>query len=116
MLFNSSPEVLCISSCLNKLCVCAFCWLNFRDNGVEVAVHARKFFNEDHLEWANLVIAAGGKQSLVTMATALRINADIPCSLFFDCAGDGNFLATASKIRSPEKILIGINTDPHRLI
>ena len=28
------------------------------------------------------------------------------------CSGDGNFLFTASKVHSPEKLVVGLNTDP----
>lgn len=60
--------------------------LNFRNRGVEVAVHEKKFFSEEHLQWANLVIAAGGKQGLVAMATtfsALTWKFRICCCFFF---------------------------------
>jgi NAD+ kinase len=47
----------------------------------------RETFSVDDTLWADLLIAAGG---------------------------DGNFLFTASKVNSPDKLVVGLNTDPYK--
>lgn len=55
--------------------------------GVETKVVQRGGYTSQHLEWADLVVTAGG---------------------------DGTFLLGASKITNPNKPILGINTDPTR--
>ncbi|XP_054706903.1 NAD kinase 2, mitochondrial-like [Uloborus diversus] len=58
-----------------------------QENGVETKVVNRFDYNDSNIEWADVVITTGG---------------------------DGTFLMAASKIRSKDKPLIGINSDPTR--
>jgi NAD+ kinase len=60
-------------------------YLNSR--GCTVHMTNRESFSEEDVHWADLLIAAGG---------------------------DGNFLFTASKVHSPDKLLVGVNTDPYK--
>ena len=57
------------------------------DRGVETKLCQRMNYSNDLIEWADIVFTTGG---------------------------DGTYLLGASKIRNPDKPLVGINTDPTR--
>ena len=59
----------------------------YREHGIETRVYQRPAFNNDVIEWADVIFTAGG---------------------------DGTFLDAASKILTKDKPVIGINTDPIR--
>lgn len=59
--------------------------LTCRSQGVEVRLRDRNEYSEEDVEWADSVFSAGG---------------------------DGNFLWTASKVFSPDKLVVGFNSDP----
>lgn len=59
----------------------------YRELGIEYKIVQRFDFDLDLINWADVVISAGG---------------------------DGTFLSAASKIKNRNKPLIGINTDPAR--
>lgn len=56
-------------------------------HGVTTRLRSRESYCCEDVHWADLIIAAGG---------------------------DGNFLFTASKVLAPDKLVVGINTDPYR--
>ena len=60
-----------------------------RNDGVEVQVVDRFQYDNKVIEWADIIISAGG---------------------------DGTFLLAASKVRDTEKPVMGINTDPKRFV
>ena len=66
----------------------------------------RETFSVDDVHWADLVIAAGG---IHTDPINVNLVSCVWCS-----SGDGNFLFTASKVHSPDKLVVGVNTDPYK--
>jgi NAD+ kinase len=65
--------------------VCAHTFCAYRRHGIEHRTVYRFDYNEAAVDWADAVFTAGG---------------------------DGTFLLGASKIRTPDKPVVGINTDP----
>ena len=59
--------------------------LPYRSQGVEVRLRDRNEYSEEDVNWAESVFSAGG---------------------------DGNFLWVASKVLSPDKLVVGFNSDP----
>lgn len=59
--------------------------MSYRSQGVAVRLRDREDYSEADVEWAESVFSAGG---------------------------DGNFLWAASKVLSPDKLVVGLNTDP----
>lgn len=62
-------------------------YLYFRAHGIESKVVDRFHYNNDVIEWADIIITAGG---------------------------DGTYLLAASKVKVKNKPIIGVNTDPKR--
>jgi NAD+ kinase len=58
---------------------------NFRKHGIEAKVVQRFDLDSELIDWADVVFTAGG---------------------------DGTFLLAANKVRSHDKPVIGLNTDP----
>lgn len=59
--------------------------MTYRSQGVSMRLRDRESYSAEDVEWAESVFSAGG---------------------------DGNFLWAASKVVSPDKLLVGLNTDP----
>lgn len=60
-------------------------YLSYRSQSVAVRLRNRERYTAEDVEWAESVFSAGG---------------------------DGNFLWASSRVRSPEQLLVGLNTDP----
>ena len=78
-----------------------------RAQGVDVLVRDKESLCAADVQWADLILAAGGW--LVVDADNTQLHQS-----FVAAAGDGNFLRTASKVLNQSKLLVGINTDPTR--
>lgn len=59
--------------------------LTYRSQGADVRLRNRESYSAKDVEWAGSVFSAGG---------------------------DGNFLWAASKVLSPDMLMVGLNTDP----
>lgn len=60
--------------------------VSYRSQGVAVRLRDRENYSGADVEWAESVFSAGG---------------------------DGNYLWAASKVLSPDKVVVGLNTDPN---
>ena len=57
--------------------------------------------------------------TLYSMYNMVYVIHKVMCIVYLDVCyccgvGDGNFLFTASKVLSPDKMVVGLNTDPYK--
>ncbi len=75
--------------------------------GLQVRDRNRETYSAEDVQWADTIISAGGLYGW-THAGLVHYLTHLPF------AGDGNFLFTASKVFSSDKLIVGVNTDPSR--
>lgn len=62
---------------------------NLKDMGIKVEMASRRTYNDELIKWCDVVVP---------------------------CGGDGTFLLAASRVRDPNKPVIGLNSAPHKSV
>lgn len=75
----------------------------YRSRGVEVLLRNRETITKDDIESTDILISAGG-----------RTKNGASFKILTSSIGDGNFLTGASLVLRPDKLVVGVNTDPER--